>query len=163
MLAIAEVRRAVSLVVRWAMAPAKTKTRMGMACMPETSPTQRLESVRAYMTHDWAAVRATAPMSKRAWKASRRVKPGMARTRTTWGGAARRVRVLRRVLIGGHRASDVTCTCQTKSSAYGERVRSAPPHLEFEAIATPRIRGLQVRDARTSPLPCRSGFPPARE
>ena len=36
---------------------------MGMERIPETSPTQRLESVRAYMTHDWAAVRATAPMS----------------------------------------------------------------------------------------------------
>ena len=51
-----------------------------MERIPETSPTQRLESVRAYMTHDCKAVRATAPMSKRVWEASRCVKPGMAKT-----------------------------------------------------------------------------------
>ena len=64
MLAIAEVRRAVSLVVRWAMAPAKTKTRMGMVCMPETSSARRFDPVSWYITQDWAAVRAMAPMSK---------------------------------------------------------------------------------------------------
>ena len=68
-------------------APAKMgRMRMGMERMPETSPTQRLESVRAYMTHDCKAVRATAPMSKRASDAKRRAKPGIARTRRTWGG-----------------------------------------------------------------------------
>ena len=84
---MAEVNRAVSLVVKWAMAPAKIgKMRMGMARMPETSPTHRFDPVSSYMTQDCAAVRATAPMSKRAWEARRRAKPGIARTRRTWGG-----------------------------------------------------------------------------
>ena len=94
MLAMAEVRRAISLVVKWATAPAKMgRMRMGMGRMPETSPTQRLESVRAYMTQDWAAVRATAPMSKRGWEVRRRAKPGIARTRRTC--------VWREVAVGG--------------------------------------------------------------
>ena len=59
--------------------------------MPEDqNPTHRFEPVRSYITHDWAAVRATAPMSKRACEARRRAKPGMAKTRTTWGGRRRR-------------------------------------------------------------------------
>ena len=56
---------------------------------PETIPTQRLDPVRSYMTHDWAAVRATAPMSKRASDVRRRAKPGMAKTWRTRGGRGR--------------------------------------------------------------------------
>ena len=89
MLAMAEVIRAVSLVVKWAMAPAKTKTRMGMACMPETSSAHRFDPVSSYITQDWAAVRATAPMSKRAWEARRHAKPEISKTRRTWGGRGR--------------------------------------------------------------------------
>ena len=78
--------RSFRLSNRSAMAPAKMgKTRMGSARMPETRPTQRFEPVRSYITQDCAAVRATAPMSKRAWEASRRVKPGMASTRRRAG------------------------------------------------------------------------------
>ena len=56
---MAEVGRAVSLVVKWAMAPAKIgKVRMGIARMPETRPTQRFEPVSSYMAQDCAAVRA---------------------------------------------------------------------------------------------------------
>ena len=65
MLAMAEVNRAVSLVVKWAMAPSKIgKMRMGMARMPETSSARRFDPVSWYITQDWAAVRAMAPMSK---------------------------------------------------------------------------------------------------
>ena len=62
---------------------------MGIERMPEARPTHRFEPVRSYMTHDWAAVRATAPMSKRASDANRRAKPGMAKTRRTRGGRGR--------------------------------------------------------------------------
>ena len=58
--------------------------------------------MRSYVTHDCAAVRAITPMSKNVSEAMRRANPGMARIRAAWGASARRVRVLRRVLIGGH-------------------------------------------------------------
>ena len=57
-----------------------------MERIPEASPTHRFEPVRSYMTHDCAAVRATAPMSKSASDARRRANPGIASTRRTCVG-----------------------------------------------------------------------------
>ena len=49
---------------RSAMAPVNIgKSKTGTARMPETKPTHRFDPVKSYITHDCAAVRATAPMS----------------------------------------------------------------------------------------------------
>ena len=78
MLAMAEVNGAVSLVVKMG------RMRIGSGSdAGGPNPTRKFEPMRSYVTHDCAAVRATAPMSNRACEARRRAKPGMAKTRTT--------------------------------------------------------------------------------
>ena len=77
---------------RSAVAPAKSgSSSMGIALTPATAPTQKLEPVRSYATHDIAAVCESVPMSNTASDPSSCATPRRRRTVTAPVHASRAV------------------------------------------------------------------------